>query len=653
MSDNGFNLDALGDFYKKKINAYSDGSFKFDYEERPVSINEFIEKPIFLGTSTEQGQLIYKRWRDALDEIFESDYKTLIVMTGAIGTGKSTVAVIALAYILYRLLCLKDPWAQFKLAETGKMGICFFNLTKSLGDSRGFGKLQSLLMKSYWFQNRKTGVVRERDKDKYIEFPLFSYLLASPYAKGFGTLGEDVICGMLDEVDSPSESIKQKARVLKAYESTVRRFESRFVTQGQSLGRLFLVASKQDEMSFIDTFVTKMQESGKVLVYDMPLWDVKPKKLYTGVTFPVAVGDAFHPPKILKTDETDEAIQDGYRIINVPVEFKEEFLRDLVGSLRDLAGVTVAGARRRKLFASDVFIAECFDEKRLDPVAVPTIHIGLQDEAELIMYVDLKKILLDKKVARYIHMDIAYTGDALGLAMCGVSDWMQVDIEKEDGTFKKQKVPIVDTDFVMRIKAREGDRIPIHKIRKFVLQLRTLGFRIQKFTSDLRLASEDTLQILGKAGVPAEYVSVDRTDEAYTSLRNLIYEKRWKCFRNERLFFELKHLEHDTVTGKVDHPDEVKDIEILTDGSINEVVVAGSKDVADAVAGSVWACIKDQADPFDVESMKNIMAKAISVAQEDGAPQLTMRDDKGKEIIGVKQGDSIKKLQGIFKKLKT
>ena len=635
---------------RKEINTYLNSLYAQMYREKPVSVEQFIRDEAYLGKVTSKGNAIYPIWIDALNTIFTDDSKIQVVLTGAIGTGKTTASIIGLLYVMYRILLLKNPWDYFQKVTAGKMSISFFNLTKSLSDSRGFYKMQSYMLSSPWFRENAIGDPRIRNRVEYLEFSLFNYILASPYAKGFGTIGEDVISGLMDEVDSPTESIKQKERVLKAYEATVRRFESRFVRDGRCIGRLFLVASKQEETSFINTFITKMQDSEKVLIFDIPLWRAKPAEYFSGINFKVGVGDAFHTPTIIDdSEELTPYLEEGYQIVEVPVEYRDEFERDLVGALRDLAGISVAGMRRRKLFASERFIRDCFDMQKPNPVEIPTITIGLEDDVELAWYLDVSKFRMPKEVIRYIHLDISFSGDALGLAMSGIREYTEIDVEKEDGSFVPQRMPIIETDFVMRIKAREGNRIPLFKVRKLVLDLKRMGFRI-KFSADLKLASEDTTQILSRAGVEVKYLSVDKTDKAYLIWRNLVYEKRWSMHYHAMTLFEAKHLEHDAERRKVDHPNEVKDIEILESGDIRDVVMIGSKDCTDAIVGSIDNCLSDSEVPIDYSGMNRVMTGLVSeVTTEDKT--IVMRDSSGKEIVGIKDGDKMKKLSDIFKKL--
>ena len=82
-----------------------------DYEEIPVDIDTFLEDPEYLGQATNLGKQIYPFWRQTLREIFangDTEYEE-IAFTGAIGIGKTAIAVYAIAYLTYRLLCLKFP----------------------------------------------------------------------------------------------------------------------------------------------------------------------------------------------------------------------------------------------------------------------------------------------------------------------------------------------------------------------------------------------------------------------------------------------------------------------------------------------------------------------------------------------------------------
>jgi hypothetical protein len=641
----------------KKISSYVDHIEKLNYKEKPVDIITFLKDDYFVGQSTGNLKFIYPGWIDILQEIFYNDNKYLVVLTGSIGIGKSTIAILCMAYILYRILLLRDPHQYFQLTGHDAFAVSFFNLTRSLGDSRGFQKLQNVLMLSPFF-TKYGGVIRGKE-DKYMDIPLYSWILSSPYSRGFGTVGQDIVLGIMDEVDDPTISAGQKKRVLTAYESTVRRFESRFVKDQECISRFFLVSSKQDELSFLETFVEEMKASERILVIDKNQWEIKPKSLYCGDKFSVLIGDAYMPSRIVEPEERIQMLKDGKNIIDVPVELRFDFERDISGSLRDLAGVSVRGTRRYKLFPSERFIEDCFDKTKKNPFQIETIEIGLKDGIELIGLMDLGAIRSPKNAMHFMHMDISFAHDCLGLAMSSVAGWMEKDVPKEDGTFVTEAVPVIETDFCIRFKAKPEDRIPLYKIRKFILDLKARGIFITKFSADLKLASEDTTQILSQSGIECEYFSVDKTIAPYMEFRNVVFEKRWICHPSKVLYFELKNIEHNRDEDKIDHPEKVKDVEVLDNGTVRTVVLEGSKDMSDAVCGSVYQAMRYAVKPLDIDKAVKALVErrksqsTITALPSDWFINTGEKDEKGEEQgILIRENDQVQKMVEALKKHK-
>ena len=93
-----------------------------DYEEIPVDIETFLHTPKYLGRGlvNEEGRFtVFRYWVDTLKKIFPdplkpAQYNTL-ALTGAIGLGKSFMAVLCGLYELYRMLCLNDPYLHYGL----------------------------------------------------------------------------------------------------------------------------------------------------------------------------------------------------------------------------------------------------------------------------------------------------------------------------------------------------------------------------------------------------------------------------------------------------------------------------------------------------------------------------------------------------------
>ncbi|MHA1289830.1 MAG: hypothetical protein ACTSPB_20820, partial [Candidatus Thorarchaeota archaeon] len=551
----------------KSLHTYLEYAYNLNYKERPPTMGEFLCNPAYLGGLTEEGKGVYPVWKETLDVISKEDSKYLIVLSGAIGTGKTRCAVYGVLYTMCRILCLKDPWAHFNLASGGQMSIVFFNLTKSQSESSTYKLFQTHLLGSPWF--REHGIVGGSELNPKVEFPIFKYTFASPFVPGFGSQGEDVIAALMDEVDSPVASDVQRQKVVRAYENARRRLDSRFVIGGDTIGRFFLVASKQERVSFLNTFIAKYKSDPCMMVVDIPLWRAKPKSHYCGKMFRVMVGDIYNPPVILENQEdVDVAVRKGFDVISVPVEFYPSFVKDLVGSLRDIAGISVSHIRATKLFPSETLLTRCYTDDP-NPSKQITIEIGLEDNVNLLEYLDFSAFCVPLNIPRFIHVDYAYSGDgdACGLGMSCIRGWTDKNVETQEGNFVLQKVPILWTDFVLRIKGRPGDKIPLNKVRKLILDLKNLkGVNIRMVSYDLSIATEDTKQILTRAGVECDSLSMDKDPQMYRSFRGLVEEERWSTPFNPYLHFELKNLEDDPERNKIDHPDEVPEMEILEDG---------------------------------------------------------------------------------------
>lgn len=606
----------------KRIQTYLDYLYSLDYKERPVSVDEFLNSPEFLGKLTHQGKSVRPIWRKVLNEVMADDTRWQVVFTGAIGTGKSRAAIWGVLYVLHRILCLRAPWEFFGgKSEGGKMTVAFFNLAKSQSQSKGYQILMNHLVESPWFLRHGT-LSGSSTGTPTLHLPLIEFKLASPYSKGYGIQGDDIIAGILDELDAPDESEGQKKRVLNAYDSAVNRFRSRFVLEGKSLGRLFLVASKQETMSFLNTFVTERKNDESVKTVELALWEALPSSQFCGKTFNVMIGDIYVPSKIVETPEdVEKAQKEGRKIIQVPVEYLEDFRRDIVKALRDIAGISVTELRARKLFASETILQDCYAPERKNPVAQQTIEIGLHDEIDLCRFIDFSAIRLNPSIPRCIHWDISLSEDSTGIAMSGVCGWRAVYKENEGGTPLVIKHPVVETDFAMRIKAKEGDQIPFHRIRKLIIDLKKVyGFNINVVAADLNLLSADSRQTLTLAGFQTEYLSLDKHPELYRAFRDLVANRCWIAPYIPILHFELSNLEDDPVRNKVDHPDKVAQVIFLEDGTTRDVVLKGSKDVADAVVGSVMKAIELCKVPPDVEVMTNLIKKATTPASVSPTP---------------------------------
>ena len=138
-----------------------------DYEEIPVDIDTFLDDPYYIG---ESGKTIYPAWREELRNMFDpkrEDQINEVVLTGAIGLGKSQIAVTAIAYVLYNLLCLRSPQDYYKLSPKDKISIVLINVSLAQSNVVAYSKLMGIIQDSPWFAEH--GLVYEQ-KDGSIKY---------------------------------------------------------------------------------------------------------------------------------------------------------------------------------------------------------------------------------------------------------------------------------------------------------------------------------------------------------------------------------------------------------------------------------------------------------------------------------------------------
>ena len=104
-----------------------------DYKEIPVDIDTFLNDNEYLGLTNRQGDSVYPYWRKSMHEIFDNGNQyTQCVFTGATRIGKTSTAITCAAFMLYRMMCLRDPQAFFQKKEISQFSLLFFNLTLDL-----------------------------------------------------------------------------------------------------------------------------------------------------------------------------------------------------------------------------------------------------------------------------------------------------------------------------------------------------------------------------------------------------------------------------------------------------------------------------------------------------------------------------------------
>lgn len=163
-----------------------------DYIEIPVDIDTFLCDDYFLGKITRNGNAIYPFWRDFMRKLFTAGNKyEEVFLTGATRIGKSSTGITCTAYMLYKLMCLRDPQAYFGKKDVSVFSILFFNLTKELASSVAYREFQDTILACPWFLDH--GKKMGSDKNPYY-VPNGGKVVIEYGSDAAHSLGKQVFC---------------------------------------------------------------------------------------------------------------------------------------------------------------------------------------------------------------------------------------------------------------------------------------------------------------------------------------------------------------------------------------------------------------------------------------------------------------------------
>ena len=597
-------LKILSEYSKQGSSSTYNELLISDYEEIPVDIETFLHDPKYLGKGliNEEGKFtVYPYWVDVLKKIFPDPLKparyNTLALTGGIGLGKSFEAILTGAYELYRMLCLKDPYLYYGLQPIDKISFAIMNITLDAAEGVGWDKLQQLLQSSEWFLEHGTlskGNYPTWSPGKKIE------LICGSQSRHI--IGRAVFWAFFDEVSfQPNSDVnKQKAKAKLLVNTAAARMQSRFMKNDKNPTLLVVASSKRTEQSYMETFIqTKRKlDMGTTYVVDEPQWVIREDK-DSKIKFKVAVGSKFLSSEVLPLNITEEECNKvrnrGYKIIEVPIGYYENFIEDIDVALTDIAGISTTSSNR---YISGPRLAAVETTTYQNAFVKEVIEVGnaKEDTTQYWDFFDISRIKPELKTKPlYIHLDMSLSGDKTGIA----------------GVFQRGKKPPTEGEppskdmyytvaFNVSVKAPRGYQVSFEKNRNFVRWLKQQGFKVAGVSTDT-YQSAQLQQTLNAEGFNTSIISLDRVDtdricRPYQYLRSTIYEERIEFYQSTLLKEELIGLERDNNSGKIDH----------SPSSIN------SKDSADAVCGSLYNASL-HADEFSIEYGEDI-ATLVSVA---------------------------------------
>jgi len=541
--------------------------------EPPVDIETFLDSKEFMGATDlklwpEVRRAIinackywWKGWDVAINEL---------LLMGATGTGKSEIAKICTAYHLHILGCMRKPQRYWGLPEATSIVMTIQAAKPHVTKKIIYLPLRVYIETMPWFQ-------RHMRPNKILEgemyFDSHNIRVVQGGADSDAVLGDALIGGVTDEINFMNVVEKSKKAGLgtgrsgnydqaqAVYDTITRRKKSRFMSQGPNVGIFCIASSTRYKNDFTDRRKQQVErlKDKTVYVYDKAQYEVRPAEKYCGDKFRLLIAnEAAMDIRILEDEENVH----GGTIIEVPVEYKEDFEKDPSGALRDIVGRSVNSIN--PFFRQQAKIIYCVtkgEENGLKSfLHKDNVVLGFEGMPVLLT----EHYCTNPSKPRYVHIDLSNTGDSCGLSMVRYDgiEW----VGREGG--EPEALPIATVEMAVGIQPDHGHEIDIAEVRSWVKMLRTkYGYPIRAVTYD-GWQSIESMQAWKKQGMKTGLVSVDRTSAPYKQLRDAIYDGRLFMYNQPVLIEELFGLEYDEKKDKIDHP------------------ITGSKDVADAVCGA-------------------------------------------------------------------
>ena len=538
-----------------------------EFEERPVDLRTFVTDKNYLGlpelsenqyTLIEKSSQIYKE--STLVKLFGEKEGSLrykqtcneVVAQLGKGSGKDYCSTISVAYIVYLLLCLKDPASYYGKPPGDSIDIINIAINAQQANNVFFKGFKNRVTHSPWFIGKYFEKASEIKFDKNVT-------VYSGHSEREAFEGYNVLVAVLDEIsgfalDSTSghDQAKTASGIYDMYRASV---DSRF----PDYGKVILLSFPRFKNDYIQQRYDEIISEKEVISrsYTFKLDPELPENT-VGNEFDIFWDEdqivSYKYPKVYAIRRPTWEVNPTRSI----EDFKIAFYRDVTDALGRFACMPPE--------AIDAF----FKSREKIEMAFKDLSIAVDGFGRFEDW-----FLPEEDKDYYIHVDLAQKHDHCAVSMAHIEKFVSV---KVTDTYS-QPAPIVKVDAVMYWTPTSDKSVDFAEVRDYILSLRSRGFNIKICTFD-RWNSHDMMQQLKQYGINTQTLSVAK--KHYDDMAMVVLEERLNGPHIPLLVDEL--LELRIMRDKVDHPRK------------------GSKDLADAVCGSIYNAISLTREAFgDIE----------------------------------------------------
>ena len=554
------------------------------FEETPVDVKTFVESPDYLSQPplseiqydiVEAMSQIYKK--EDLQSLlgtekgakhYDKYTKNEIILQLGKGSGKDHTSTVACAYIVYKLLCLKDPARYYGKPSGDAIDIINVAINAEQAKNVFFKGFKNKIEKSPWFAGKYEAKVNSIGFDKSIT--VYSGHSERESHEGLNLFMAvlDEISGFATEVGTGNEQGKTADNIYKAFRGTV---DSRF----PDLGKVVLLSFPRYNGDFISKRYDEVIMEKEVIErrHTFTINEELPEG--PDNEFEIVWEEdhilSYKYPKMFALKRPTWEVNPTRKID----DFKIAFLTDLGDAMmRFLCTPTYSSdaffKQKEKLEKCMTLRNPLDSHRRFDPAFKP-----------------------DPEKTYYIHADLAQKHDKCAVAIAHVERWVNIQVIKD----YEQVAPIVVVDAVAWWETKVEGPVDLSEVKKWIMNLRREGFNIGTVSFD-RWQSFDIQQELKAVGMRTDTVSVAK--KHYEDLAMMIYEERIAMPMIPLLLEEMSELKI-MKNNRVDHPRKK------------------SKDLADAVCGAVFGAISHTSRDSNLEIEVHTWSSATRLAEKQRA----------------------------------
>jgi len=538
-----------------------------EFEEFPVTIEEFTTSDKYLRLpplSEYQYQCIkamtqiYKK--ETLIRLFGEQegnkrYKQTcneVILQLGKGSGKDYMSTVAMSYLVYLLLCLKDPAKYFGKPPGDAIDIINIAINADQAKNVFFKGFRRRIEDSPWFVGKYSVTAQAVTFDK-------SVTCHSGHSERESWEGYNVICVILDEISgfsmestSGSDQSKTAQAIYDMYRASV---DSRF----PDFGKVILLSFPRFKGDFIQQRYESVIADREIEVktHEFKIDDELDDSIQEN-KFEIEWQEdnilSYRFPRIFALRRTTWDVNPTRTI----EDFKRSFFTNPIDGLSRFACMPPDAVDA--FFRSKEKIETCFSQP----------YNGVDESGRFYEWFQPYE---DKEY--FMHVDLAQKHDHCAVALAHVDRWVSIK------TFLDHEVvsPVVVIDAIRWWTPTADKTVDFSEVKQYIVDVRSRGFNIRKATFD-RWNSHDIQSELRMSGINTETLSVAK--KHYDDMVMLIGEERIIGPRVPLLIDELTQLR--IIRGKVDHPRK------------------GSKDLSDAVCGAIYNAISGtRKEPKEVE----------------------------------------------------